>query len=103
MYDKVKVMEKYLIVIIVILLSLSSCRLALGSDDIPQDEHANVQSVEYVTLDCIDMFSINGKGYTTIKASLPVLVYNPNLYTIDVIVNGSAILYIESHEEKGLY
>jgi len=94
---------KNILIILGFIIILSSCRLALGSDYIPQEEHANVQSVEYVTLDCIDMFSINGKGYTTIKASLPVLVYNPNLYSIDIMVSGSAILYIESHEEKGLY
>ena len=95
-------MKKYLVLIICIIITLSSCRLALGSDDIPQEEHTNVQSVEYVALDCIDMFSVNGKGYTTIKASLPVLVYNPNLYNIDVMVNGSAILTLLPHEENEL-
>ena len=93
---------KNIYIFILLIFLLSSCRLALGSDDVPQEEHANVQSVEYVTLDCIDMFSINGKGYTNIKASLPVLVYNPNLYNIDVMVNGSAILTLLPHEENEL-
>ena len=94
-------MKKIYIFILLIFL-LSSCRLVLGSDDIPQDNHANMQSVEYVTLDCVDIFSINGKGYTTIKTSLSVFVYNPNLYTINIMVNGSAILTLLPHEEKEL-
>ena len=84
-----------------LILLLSSCRLALGGS-IPPEHNTPVQSVEYVTLDCIDMFSINGKGYTTIKTSLPVFVYNPNLYTINIMVNGSAILILSPHEEKEL-
>ena len=93
---------KRILLILVLVTLFTSCRLALGGS-IPPEHNAPVQIIEYITLDCIDMFSINGKGYTTIKASLPVIVYNPNLYTINVMVNGSAILCIESHEEKGLY
>ena len=96
-------MKKYLVLIIILSILLSGCRLALGSDDIQQDNNSNVQSVEYVKLDCIDIFSINGKGYTSIKATLPVIVYNPNLYAIDIMVNGSAILFLESHIEERLY
>lgn len=94
-------MKKYLGALIFILLLLSSCELALGGS-IPPEHNTPVQSVEYVTLDCIDTFSINGKGYTTVKASLPVIVYNPNLYNIDVMVNGSAILTLLPHEENEL-
>ncbi len=92
---------KRILIFAILILSLSSCELALGGS-IPPEHNIPVQSVEYVTLDCIDMFSINGKGYTTIKTSLPVFVYNPNLYTINIIVNGSAILTLLPHEEKEL-
>ena len=92
---------KKILIFAILILSLSSCELALGGS-IPPEHNTHVQSVEYVKLDCIDIFSINGKGYTSIKATLPVIVYNPNLYNIDVMVNGSAILTLLPHEENEL-
>ncbi len=94
-------MKKILVILVSVIL-LTSCRLALGGS-IPAEHNTPIQSIECVSLDCIDMFSVNGKGYTTIKTRIPVLVYNPNLYTIDITVNGSAILTLESHEEKRLH
>jgi len=93
---------KRILLILVLVTLFTSCRLALGGS-IPPEHNAPIQSVEYVTLDCIDMFSINGRGYTHIKASLPVLVYNQNLYTINVMVNGSALLTLPVHSEERLY
>lgn len=94
-------MKKILAVLVLVAL-LTSCELALGSS-MPPEYGPPAQSMEYATLDCIDMFSINGKGYTHVKTALPVLVYNPNLYAVSITVDGSAILVLGIHEEKRLY
>lgn len=88
--------------ILILAITLPSCRLALGEFP-PTEDSTITQQASYATLDCVDSFSINGKVYTAKKAILPVTIYNPNLYSIDVMVNGSATLSLRSHEEKELY
>ena len=95
-------MKKILIIIVACLL-FSSCGLVLHGPIEEGHPSTQVQQAAYTTLDCIDTFSIYGIVYTTKKSSLPITVYNPNLYTIVITVNGSAILTLESHSEERLY
>lgn len=94
-------MRKNIVLIIVLIISLSGCRLALGEFP-PIDDSTEVQQISYATLDCIDTFSIHGIVYTTKKVALPVTIYNPNMYTIVITVNGSALLAIPAHSEERL-
>ncbi len=94
---------KKILMLLCVLVLLTSCGLVLGGPVEEGSSSAQVQQTAYTTLDCIDAFSIHGKLYTSVKVTLPSVVYNPNLYTIDITVNGSAILTLESHEEKRLH
>lgn len=94
---------KKILMLLCVLVLLTSCGLVLGGPVEEGSSSAQVQQTAYTTLDCIDTFAVNGKVYTSVKVVLPSTVYNPNMYSISIMVNGSAILTLESHEEKRLH
>jgi len=52
----------------------------------------SLNNTQYVILESSSIFVVNSLAYTRLRAQLPVRVYNPNTYAIEV--NG---VIIESH------
>jgi len=65
------------------------CLMLIGC---PFGYDVSLSNTQYVILESSNMFVVNSLAYTRLRAQLPVGVYNPNIY--DIEVNG---VIIESH------
>ena len=72
-----------------ILAIIIMCFLLTGC---PFGYDVSLNTTQYIVLESTSIFVVNNIAYTKLRAQLPIRVYNPNTYAIEV--NG---VIIESH------